>query len=634
MGSLVDLTTRWSWSLPRVLQPDPLPGLDLPLPLRCLLLRRGIATTEAALTLLKPDDLPEPRTQFPDLTTAVNRVCQACLERESVAICGDYDADGMTSTALLLRALTPLGANPIAAIPSRMEDGYGLNPGMVQDLFDQGIRLLITVDNGVAAWDALELAKQLGLEVIVTDHHSIPDPRPPMTALLHPAETPVESPFRGLAGVGLAYVLARAVAEQLEQPDAIAAARDLFCIGTVADMAPLSGANRLWLLEGLQQLHRSECEGLRALQRLSGLGQHPLRAEDIGFQLAPRINAVGRLGKPQLIVDLLTVQDSEEAMLLARRCDDFNRQRRDLCDAIEAEAIALVEADEQALPPFLLLAQGHWHHGVIGIVAARLVEKYHRPTALLAGEGNGRMRASVRAPNGFAVDTALKQCGDLLDRYGGHPAAGGFTVDAAQVHRLHERLNKLALSWLSQQGDGIPVQPEVLIRLSDINWDFWHDLVRLEPFGAGHAQPLFWCRDCQIVESRLLKGRHLSITLLQDAEQRRAIAWRWPMHQPVPERCDVAFQIGMNRWQGEDRLQLDVKALRQHSSSVALQRGQQTYLAQRLGPSGLKLRNGEGDELEAQLINNGQLVCSDRRANHPQVRQLLEEACLGLGLRP
>ena len=199
-----------------VLQPDPLPDLDLPLPLRCLLSRRGITTAEAAINLLRPHDLPEASTQFPDLTTAVRRVSKACLQRESVAICGDYDADGMTSTALLLRALTPLGAKPIAAIPSRMEDGYGLNPGMVQDLFDQGIRLLITVDNGVAAWDALELAKQLGLEVIVTDHHTIPDPRPPMTALLHPAETPVESPFRGLAGVGLAYVLARAVAEQLE----------------------------------------------------------------------------------------------------------------------------------------------------------------------------------------------------------------------------------------------------------------------------------------------------------------------------------------------------------------------------------------------------------------------------------
>jgi single-stranded-DNA-specific exonuclease len=202
------------------------------------------------------------------------------------------------------------------------------------------------------------------------------------------------------------------------------------------------------------------------------------------------------------------------------------------------------------------------------------------------------------------------------------------------VHQLHERLNNLALSWLSQQGDGIPVQPEVLIRLGDVNWDFWNDLVRLEPFGAGHAQPLFWCRDCQIVESRLLKGRHLSITLLQEQEQRRAIAWRWPTHQPVPERCDVAFQIGVNRWQGENRLQLDVKAMRQHSTSVVLQRGQQNYVAHRLGSSGLKLRNRDGEELEAQLMSDGQLTCKDAKGNHPQVRQLLEEACLGLGLRP
>ena len=272
-----------------MVDPDPLPGLELPLPLRALLRRRGFRSVEEAKQFLIPTSLPEAELHFPDLKKATNRLVKACQNHETVAICGDYDADGMTSTALLLRALAPLGAAPRAAIPSRMEEGYGLNPSMVDRQHRDGVQILVTVDNGVAASAALQRAAELGMEVIVTDHHTIPDNPAPMTALIHPATTPNGSPYRGLAGVGLAYVLARAVAEQLNQPAAICSARDLFCVGTVADMAPLIGANRAWLLEGLGQLHRTECCGLQALQRLAGLGENPITAEDIGFQLAPRI---------------------------------------------------------------------------------------------------------------------------------------------------------------------------------------------------------------------------------------------------------------------------------------------------------------------------------------------------------
>ena len=597
-------------------------------------MRRGIKTEQEALDLLDPPALPDPSTQFPDLRTAVERISRACREQEALAICGDYDADGMTSSALLLQALTPLGARPTVAIPSRSDDGYGLNPRMVQELHDAGIRVLITVDNGVSARKALELASELAMEVIVTDHHTIPEERPPMAALIHPATTPQTSPYRGLAGVGLAYVLALAVAEDLQRPEAIRSARDLFCIGTVADMAPLQGANRRWLHEGLRHLHRTDCAGLKALQRLAGLDDRPLRSDDIGFQIAPRINAVGRLGEPSLVVDLLTSVDADVAMGLARRCDDYNRQRRDLCDAIEAEAVALIEADTGGLPPFLLLAQSHWHHGVIGIVAARLVERYNRPAALLAGEGNGMLRASVRAPKGFAVDAALKACHTLLDRYGGHPAAGGFTVVAAHVSALHAQLNDLAQHWLSGAGEGLPVQPEALLRLSQIDWELWSELQKLEPFGVGNEAPLFWARDCAVVNSRLLSGGHLSLTLSQDDVQRRAIAWRWHSEEALPERCDVAFTIGMNRWKGETRLQLELKALRQHSECIDLVRGDHRYNARRVSETGLAVRNDEGQEICAEIKPGSSLVSSDPLARHPMVLQLLEEASLGLGLRP
>ena len=618
-----------------MVDPDPLPGLELPLALRALLQRRGFRDVDAAKQFLIPTSLPEADLHFPDLKKATDRLVEACKHNETVAICGDYDADGMTSTALLLRALAALGAAPRAAIPSRMEEGYGLNPSMVDRQHRDGVQILVTVDNGVAASSALRRAAELGMEVIVTDHHTIPDQPAPMTALIHPAKTPEGSPYRGLAGVGLAYVLARAVAEQLNQPDAIGSARDLFCVGTVADMAPLIGANRAWLLEGLAQLHRTECCGLQALQRLAGLGEQPLTAEDIGFQLAPRINAVGRLGEPRLVVDLLTAVEPATAMALARRCDDFNRQRRDLCDAIEAEAVALVEADaSDQLPSFLLLAQSHWHHGVIGIVAARLVERYHRPAALLAGDGDGLMRASVRSPRGFAVDQALNHCASLLERFGGHPAAGGFTVRAENVHALHEQLCVQADSWLKQQGQGLPIQPDALLRLEEVNWDLWKALQSLAPFGVGHEVPLFWSRDCRVEEQRELKGGHLALRLRQGETERRAIAWRWDFSTHVPEQCDVAYRISVNRWQGEQRLQLEMKAIRLHSDSVMLQRGLRNYVAKQTSTSGFTLTNCDGRSLQAKIDENNLVFSNDELAKDARVNRLLEEAVLGLGLRP
>ena len=274
------------WQLPLATDATPLQTL------RCLcryavLMRRGINDLDQAKQWLTPSALPPADEHFPGLQPAVTRLIAACQSCETLAICGDYDADGMTSTALLIRALQPLGARPVAAIPSRMDDGYGLNVRMVEELHQQGVRLLVTVDNGVAAEAALARAKDLDVEVIITDHHTIPDPPPQALALLHPATTPVDSPYRGLAGVGLAYVLARSLAEALEKPEAIASARDLFCIGTIADMAPLTGANRAWLREGLDHLHRTRCAGLRALQQLSGLEDRALRADDVRFQIAP-----------------------------------------------------------------------------------------------------------------------------------------------------------------------------------------------------------------------------------------------------------------------------------------------------------------------------------------------------------
>ena len=620
-------TTEQRWQLPAPIQIDPaLRSCGLSDPLLALLQRRGYGTEAAIESLLDPPEAPDPRRHFPDLAKAVQRLKQACKRQEPLAICGDYDADGMTSTALLVGVLNQLGARPQAAIPSRLDDGYGLNTGMVERLAGEGIRLLVTVDNGIAAHEALVRARELGLDVVVTDHHTLPPEPPPLLALLHPACTPEGSPYRGLAGVGLAYVLARALASSCRSDLALSMARDLFCIGTIADMAPLQGVNRRWLIDGLPGLKHSRLQGLQALQQVAGLEDAPVDATAVGFQIAPRINAVGRLGDPQLVVDLLTTEDSELALELARQCEQLNRQRRDLCDAIEAEARALVEADGEQRSAFLLLAQSHWHHGVIGIVAARMVDHFGLPVALLASEGDGRLRASVRAPRGFAVDAALQACSDLLERHGGHPAAGGFTVRAEQLTALHERLNTRAQSWLEEQAGLRLVEPEALVRLDQLTPAFWRQLQRLEPFGIGHPTPLFWSSRCRISQQRLLRGGHLQLTLRQGESSARAIAWRWAGGESLPAEVDVAFQLRLNRWNGEEQLQLEVVALRASSGdTLLLQRRNRHYWVHRDGET-LVIRNAAGDEVR------GQLGAASSGSEHPYVQALLQDAAMAMGL--
>ena len=648
------------WQLPEPLTPHQRASLDqlagrarLAPELVAVLLRRGCTSAAAIEALLRPQPPPPASDHFADLGKAVQRLRQACSGQEAVAICGDYDADGMTSTALLVGVLQRLGARPVAAIPSRMNDGYGLNTAMVEELAARSITLLITVDNGVSAAAALERARDLQLEVILTDHHTLPTTLPPHLALLHPAVTPRDSPYRGLAGVGLAYVLAAALCETLGDDEGLDIALNLFCIGTIADMAPLQGVNRRWLQDGLPRLAASPLPGLQALMQLAGLDEQALDAQAVSFKLAPRINAVGRLGDPDLVVELLTTDDRARALELARQCEALNRQRRELCDAIEAEALALLEADGDRRSAFLLIAQNHWHHGVIGIVAARLVERFGQPAALLAGEGDARLRASVRAPKGFAVDAALQACSHHLERFGGHPAAGGFSVRAEALAALHHDLNGLAATWQQQHGPGLSVEPEALLALSSIDRGFWQQHQRLGPFGIGQAAPVFWSRACRVQRSTLLRGGHLQLELSQGPARIRAMGWRWQGSAELPDHVDVAYRLVQDQWQGQERLQLELVGLRASQSDravVVLQRNQRTYWCQQDGDD-LVVRNAAGDELRQPLAERLAGLAGSRGdgtaghgqkpgvggeevgpLTHPYVQRLLDEAAVALGL--
>ncbi|MFM7642448.1 MAG: single-stranded-DNA-specific exonuclease RecJ [Cyanobium sp.] len=622
--------------------PSPLPTrdggeehfLDLPPELWAVMARRGLADPTALASLLDPPEPPDPFSHFPDLEKAVARLVRAAQRGEDVAICGDYDADGMTSTALLTGLLERLGGHPQPAIPSRQEEGYGLNRSMVERLAAEGISLLITVDNGVSAHEALERAATLGLDMILTDHHTLPEVPPRCLALLHPSVTPSGSPYRGLAGVGLAYVLAMALAQRMASQEGLEVALELFCIGTIADMAPLHGVNRRWLRQGLPRLSRPRLAGLRALIQLAGLEDAPVDAEAVGFQLAPRINAVGRLGDPLLVVELLTTRDRDRALELARQCDALNRERRELCQALEAEALALLESDGPRCPAFVVLAQSHWHHGVIGIVAARLVERLGRPVALLGGEGNGRLRASVRAPRGFAVDQALAACAPLLERFGGHAAAGGFTVAATNLAELQERLEDLAEVWLAGHPEGVMVEPEALLRLERIDGAFWKALQKLGPFGVAHPMPVFWSVGCRVEQQKILRGGHLQLTLSQGEAKIQAMAWRWEGAETIPAMVDVAYRLRQDAWQGRQRLLVDLLALRpspQGEEGVVLLRGDRPYRCV-LREKGLVIRNAAGQEICSPLMWEGSQAHPQIKGEHPYVRALLLEAVMALGL--
>ncbi|MEL6764635.1 MAG: single-stranded-DNA-specific exonuclease RecJ, partial [Cyanobacteria bacterium J06607_6] len=418
-----------------------------------VLLNRDIQTLEAAQEFLNPEALllPSPLDEFPDLEASIEILLQAIELQEKIAICGDYDADGMTSTALLIRALRFLGADVDYAIPSRMQEGYGINSRIVEDFFTDGVSVILTVDNGIAAVEPIAYARELGLTVIVTDHHDVPPEIPPAHAILNPKLIAEASPYRGVAGVGVAYILAVCLAQAMGRiQDLTAPLLELFTLGTIADLAPLTGVNRRWVRRGLRLLPKSRLIGVQALIQVAGLGNEndTLKPEDIGFRLGPRINAVGRIGDPQVVIEMLITDDVDVALERALQCEQANQQRREMCDRIEEEAIAWVEAQmaegevNLLRDRVLLIVQPDWHHGVIGIVASRLVERYGVPVFICTYEDkeHKEIRGSARSIPEFNVFDALQSCHDLMAKFGGHRAAGGFSFAAKHLRPIKSRL--------------------------------------------------------------------------------------------------------------------------------------------------------------------------------------------------
>lgn len=582
-----------------------------------ILINRNLTDSDQVKAFLHPDTqfLPSPLAEFESLPLSLELLINAINQRHKIAICGDYDADGMTSTALLIRALRSLGAIVDYAIPSRMNEGYGINQRIVEAFYDEGVRLLLTVDNGIAAHAPIDRARELGIAVIITDHHDLPPTLPNANAILNPKLLPTTSPYRGLAGVGMAYILARSLAQSMGNPaDLGTSLLELFTLGTIADLAPLTGVNRRWVKQGLQSLPKSRLAGIQALIQVAGLSHEKnLKPEAIGFRLGPRINAVGRLADPQIVIELLTTDDLGTALERAMQCEQINQQRQKLCEQIEQEAIAVCETAMDAVSDrFLLLTHSGWHHGVIGIVASRLVERYGVPVFISTYEdaAETHIRGSARGIPEFNVFEALEYCKDLLEKHGGHHAAGGFSFKAEYLEDLRSLLRSFCHQCLAPEHLKPLVRVDVQTHLAAIDDALFTALEALQPCGIENSEPVFWSMNVCVQEQKLFGKGHLKFTVSQEQadglppRKFQVVAWRWGCYHPLPSRLDIAYRLRRSEWQGEISLELELagarlpSAVNQTAEFVHDDRAYSCRLVELAsGQKQLRLRNAQGKVL-------------------------------------
>lgn len=562
-----DSPALWRAPAPVAVPPDLAGGLGVPERVAELLVRRGHRTLAAARAFLDaavpgapdPGAPGRPGLELPDLDRAVDRVLRAVRAGEPIWVYGDYDADGVSAAALLVRGLQGLGAAPGYCVPDRSSEGYGLNERAVRELAAKGARLLITCGCGITACAEIATAAGLGLDVVVTDHHE-PGPVLPerAAALVSPRRLPPDHPAAGLAGAGVAWVLARALLAAAGAAAAGAEAwLELVAVGTLAAAVPVTGANRALLLAGLPRLRAPALAGLRALLQVSRLAA--AGEEDVALHLGPRLSAAGRLGDARLTVRLLLSDSDHEARGLARQLDDLNTRCQEQGDRLAAEALALLQQAPAA--GFAALYRPGWPEGMLGAAAGQLSAQLGLPVALMARKAGGvTVTGSARAPAGFPLLPALQQAGaGLLTRCGGHQAAAGFSLPEAHAEALLERLRAVP---------GPAARPaahrdaDLEVPLAAADRALYDGLRALAPFGPGHPAPVLFARGVTVLSSRPTAGaRHLRLVLRQGEATAQAVYWHSGGAELPAGPVDVAFRLDLDRWNGAEVLQLAVVAV-------------------------------------------------------------------------
>jgi len=541
--------------------------LHLP-PIVCrLLLVRGYAAIEPAKEFLRPrlERLHSPHL-LPDAEQAVERLVRAVRDAETVLIHGDYDVDGICATTLLTRSLRYFGARPVPFIPRRLEDGYDLSEAGVRAAREANARLVVTCDCGTSALKPIRALCESGIDVIVTDHHLPGGPLPDCLAVLNPKRPGSVYPDRDLAAVGVAFKLMLALAEKLgANANFVYNMLDLVALATIADVAPLRGENRIFARYGLKLMAETPSVGLRALMRASGVDNRPLTAGRIGFILAPRLNAAGRIGHAMQGVELLLSDSEPQANRIARELEEMNRRRQEIDRATLEQARKKIDAIDLDNSYGIVLAEQGWHPGVIGIVASRIVEETGRPAVLIALDGD-QGKGSGRAPAPFDLHAGLTECRDLLIRFGGHRAAAGVTIEASQVDAFVQRFNEVARSKLRREDLQPELRIDAEISIDDVADDLESVLRHFEPFGVGNPTPVFLSRSVRVTTSpRVVGADGLKLRVASEARERDALGWgmgELASEISVDTRLDLAYRLERDTYLGESRLQLRIADLR------------------------------------------------------------------------
>ncbi len=543
--------------------------LNIPPIIAKILLSRGIDTYEKARLFFrgKMENLYDPFL-LSDMTKAVDRIIRAIKQNKRILIYGDYDVDGITAVSMLYLLLTQLGADASFYIPHRVQEGYGISTTGIDEAAKAQIDLIISVDCGVTAIREVEYARQLNIDVIISDHHEPGIHLPNAYAILNPKCEHSNYPFQELAGVGVAYKLAQALVTALNLNGSIIEDFvDLVAIGSAADIVPLIDENRIFVKEGLKRLNETKRPGLKALLQVAGLFNKPISTGQIVFIIAPRINAVGRMGNAERAIELFTTQNYDRALEIANIFEAENRQRKNIDEETFKMAQQIVEENYDLSKHYgLVLDRDGWHPGVIGIVASRVVEKYYRPTVMISTEDNIG-KGSARSIAGFDIYLALKQCEDLLIGFGGHKYAAGLTIEKNKIEQFRERFNQIALQYLDEDLLSPKLRIEGEVRLSEINSRFYKFLKLLAPFGPQNIRPVFLSQKIQVVGTPVIVGNnHLKFKVRQDGVVLDAIGFNLGdliyRIEPGENNLDMTYVIEENTYLGRTTLQLRVKDLR------------------------------------------------------------------------
>lgn len=539
-----------------------------------LLCNRGLGRVELARDFLAPDlsRLHDPGA-LPDIEKAVWRLRRAIGNQERILIYGDYDADGVTATSLLIQLLRMLGVQPLHHIPNRVEEGYGLHAEAVEAAAAQGVKLILTVDCGTSAAAEVELARKLGIDVIVTDHHEPSHTVPRACAVVNPKLTGALYPFRDLSGVGVAFKLAWALAQSFtpgrrvtdEFRRFLLDAIGLVAMGTVADVVPLVGENRVFTIFGLEALRRTSHPGISALVRQAGLGDRPLTPRDIAFGVGPRLNAAGRLARADLCVELLTTTCPQRAEAIARELEVKNRERQRIQAAILADARRrLAEVHDWDRRRAIVLADPAWHAGVVGIVAAKIAEEFCRPTVLLSLDGD-LARGSARSVPHFNLFQALEACHRLLLSYGGHSQAAGLRLRRDKLDQFREMFENEAMQRLAGWEPCGLLEVDAEVALPAVTKGLVLELERLSPYGEGNSPPVLACGDVVVAGTPTLmgqQGQHVAFYVRQGQTSLRAVGFGMgEIYKKIAAgdvRCDIAFTPKINGYKGIEEVELEL----------------------------------------------------------------------------